>query len=40
MIHIIHIYSTIFLSVSSATSECSTESEKGKRTTIIWRGNH
>lgn len=40
MIHIIHIYSTIFLSVSSATSECGTESEKGIRTTIIRPGNH
>ena len=31
MIHIIHIYSTIFLSVSSATCQCSAESAKGKR---------
>ena len=31
MIHIIHIYSTIFLSVSSATCQRSAESAKGKR---------
>lgn len=31
MIHIIHIYSTIFLSVSSATCQRSAESVKGKR---------
>ena len=31
MIHIIHIYSTIFLSVSSATCQHSAESAKGKR---------